>query len=823
MMQDDRRHLELKGFARPESFLPPGGGGKAALPPVNRARHGHALLNQLSRLKEEAVPLLEEQHSHAILEPGLRLEFRSPPGIELAFESLARRQQGIEVLNVRREGERTFATVFVPERKLGHFETLVRDYLEKDTEPSKEHPEGHPKNQALVETIQEIRQAALLSLWTDSPELLPASEEEVISWEVWLPLRRKGEKALSHFQQLAGDLGFKVVPGILHFLERWVFLMRGSRGQMTRSMRLLNTIAELRRAKEGADFFDTLAPLEQGAWLDELRSRCHVTGGGNSPHICLLDTGVNRGHPLLQPVLRREDLHSVEPGWGTADEAGHGSGMAGLAVYGDLTEVLASRAPVFIDHRLESVKLLRRDGDNDGASYGWLTEEAVARPEIQAPYRPRVFAMAVTATDSRDRGRPSAWSAAIDGLAADIHNDARSPRLMVQAGGNVSDNGVWFHYPASNATDGIHDPGQAWNALTVGAYTEKTRVAPGYTAIAAEGALSPFSTTSLTWDKVWPLKPDVVFEGGNAAKDRSTAYTMADLSLLTTHYRPEERSFTTFEASSAATALAARMAAQLMAHYPDFWPETIRALMVHSAEWTPAMRDMLLVGSTDKQRYGHLLRHCGFGVPNVTRAMWSAGNSLTLVAQDTLQPFEKRNGSVSVRDMNLYDLPWPIDELQRLGATPVTMRVTLSYFIEPNPGVLGFRGPDRYASHGLRFQVRRPTETTKAFRARINKLAQDEEEGVRSGEKTDPDWILGSNLRHHGSLHGDIWQGEAAKLAQLGVLGVFPVSGWWKSRAFLKRYENKARYALIVSIQAPEVEVDLYNVVKQKILTEVYA
>ncbi len=31
-------------------------------------------------------------------------------------------------------------------------------------------------------------------------------------------------------------------------------------------------------------------------------------------------------------------------------------------------------------------------------------------------------------------------------------------------------------YPDPNLTDGVHDPAQAWNALTVGGYTEKALV-----------------------------------------------------------------------------------------------------------------------------------------------------------------------------------------------------------------------------------------------------------------------------------------------------------------------------------------------------------
>ena len=398
-----------------------------------------------------------------------------------------------------------------------------------------------------------------------------------------------------------------------------------------------------------------------------------------------------------------------------------------------------------------------------------------------------------------------------------------APRLLIVSAGNVPKPGDWNHYPHSNETDGIHDPAQAWNALTVGACTDLVRIsepdAGGYAPIAPKGGLSPFSTTSLIWEKHWPLKPDVVLEGGNAAKDRLGAAWMPSLSLLTTHHRSMDRLFTTTNATSAATALASRLAAQVMAAYPDLWPETVRALIVHSAEWTDAMKDMFLpVGSSaTKADYLRLLRRCGFGVPNLDRALWSVANSLTMIVQESLNPFKREQSKQpTLRDMHLHNLPWPRDVLESLGETRVEMRVTLSYFIEPNPSRRGVRSRYRYQSHGLRFDVKRPRETTDAFRKRINLAARDEEEGT-GGRDTDPSWLIGTNQRHRGSLHGDIWQGTAVELASRAAIAVYPALGWWKTRPALERYDRQARYALVVGIRAPETDVDLYTEVANRI------
>ena len=132
--------------------------------------------------------------------------------------------------------------------------------------------------------------------------------------------------------------------------------------------------------------------------------------------------------------------------------------------------------------------------------------------------RKRVYCMAITATDSRDReeGRLF-WSAAVDALAAGV-GDERKRFFMLSAGS--AEPSYRSNYPNSNFTDGIHDPAQAWNALTVGGYTDKALVDarryPNWAPLAPRGDLSPSSCTSITWGK-WPLKPDIVLEAGNMA------------------------------------------------------------------------------------------------------------------------------------------------------------------------------------------------------------------------------------------------------------------------------------------------------------------
>ena len=113
--------------------------------------------------------------------------------------------------------------------------------------------------------------------------------------------------------------------------------------------------------------------------------------------------------------------------------------------------------------------------------------------------------------------------------------------------------------------------------------------------------------------------------------------------------------------------------------------------------------------------------------------------------------------------------------------------------------------------------MKRPLESVDEFRSRINVAARDEEEGTRRAQGSDPEWLIGKQTRHRGSLHADIWRGSAADLASRGSLAVYPAVGWWKTRQALERYDQTARYALVVSIKAPEVDVDLRTEVANQI------
>jgi hypothetical protein len=533
----------------------------------------------------------------------------------------------------------------------------------------------------------------------------------------------------------ARDIGFEVVSNPLVFVDRTIVLVRGSREQLARGADLLGIIAEVRKAKVTADFFSALTPAEQHEWSDELLQRLTPPPPG-APAVGLLDTGVNHAHPLLAPVMADGDVHTLKPPWGVHDTHpdGHGTQMAGLAIYGDLSPMLDSTEAVELTHGVQSLKLIHPTDPHREELYGAVTIEAVSRLEIDAARR-RVYCMAITA-DDRDRGRPSSWSAAIDNLACGAINDTQ--RLIIISTGNV-EQADRIHYPAYNETAGVQDPAQAWNALTVGGYTEKALVDqdenPGWTALAAHGDLAPASRTSMTWPKSrkTPLKPDIVMEAGNMGQPPGAGAPdfLDELQLLTSNrqFAAGQRPFVTFQDTSAASALAANLATRLLARYPHFTPKALRGFMVHASRWTPAMiaRATDLQGRVDIER---LLRTFGYGTPNLEALFYSANNVLTLIADDTLQPYFKDpdGGGIKTHDIKYHSLPWPREALLALPLdTQIEMRVTLSYFVEPSPGERGWDRKYGYPSHGLRFKVKRASETLSEFKLRINAHDREDE------------------------------------------------------------------------------------------------
>ena len=228
--------------------------------------------------------------------------------------------------------------------------------------------------------------------------------------------------------------------------------------------------------------------------------------------------------------------------------------------------------------------------------------------------------------------------------------------------------------------------------------------------------------------------------------------------------------------------------------------------------------------ANDKKTKGRrdLLHICGYGIPDLKRAIQCYSNSVNMVIQGEIQPFIEHDNQVSMNEMHLHRIPWPKKVLQSLSETPVEMRVTLSYFIEPGPGEKGWKDRYRYPSASLRFDVINDNETVEDFKKRINVRMRGEDTKDRGDGSSGSDrWFLGTANRDVGSIHSDTISCSAVDLCNANYIAIYPVVGWWRERSYLGKCDSQMRYSLVVSISSPRNDIDLYTPIVTQIATTV--
>lgn len=727
------RFVDLKQYQRPKRKIGSKDLGRET------ERHAEDLKRDLATAWANADGIIAEREGAFAGEPGRYIDFDTLPGQPLP--NLDWNSKGIRLASASRAADGIAkGTIYVPNESRSFLDEKLDEYKTKRGE------KGRPSHEARFMAIEHFRAARLESLWVDRRPIPDAGT--MAWWECWCWPDR-----VANLDAKAAAAGVMVGDGRLHFAEREVVFLYTDRALLGRIVASCDAVAELRLGHDNAAFFTSgKGRADQNGWVASAAARLHLGKNCDIVAVCMLDTGINRGHPLLAPLISKDDLHSVREAWGVDDDHGHGTEMSGLAIYGNLTTVLPSTNPIALNYALEGVKLLPPAGfpATEPQSYGLVTQQAILRPEIARPDRSRVYCMAVTQPDVYGP-RATSWSAALDTsiFGGDDLSDLHQ-RLICVSAGNLPD-GLKHAELEDWDTYEVEDPAHAWNALTVGGYTQMGPITDhGYDhwECAAElGALSPYSRVSANWYRgVSPIKPELVLEAGNKGidtADTSKVSGIDSLSLLTTNRDPITGPLTLAWATSAATAQLAGMAAEILADDPGLWPESVRALLVHSAKWTPPMETALL-GTNLKSERLMMLRRFGYGVPDKSRALRSASNSLALLAQQEIQPFVRQRGEQAhLNKAHFYNLPWPTDTLLELGAHQVRLRVTLSYFIEPNPSADAPLSPARYRSAGLRFDVRRRNETQARFEARVNALAADvEDEEDLLGDAADPGRLL---------------------------------------------------------------------------------
>jgi hypothetical protein len=751
------------------------------LPARKADAHSQALLNQLDTAlapSSAGEPALGA-NAAVDLAPGI-----APDPVQLAKGTAAYVDAG-----------ESAAVVYFPDAK----GKTLRRKLSQYGDPAKVVASGAPRNNKLVAPIEQIRRPTLADLsdpWDLESEL--QSSAGTLWVELWTPGGRFGKAELrdaiqSAIDEFARDHGGSDGVARYEAAEHDIYLVELSND----GIRLLPTEvpavtsihqpsqARLERVAQdvvGAVIAkDAIAPLPDSALT-----------------VAVMDTGIAEDHPLLERTLVAPGV-SVVPGITSAQDGypqGHGTGMAGAAAYRELADDVARGGPVSPRCGIANVRLWNND---PAAFWASRTEEAVAEADAMPG---KVAANLLCLSSGRRPPSPrTSWSFAVDRLA---YNEGAG-RLICVAAGNVPAEGDPQAYPATNQAAEIHDPAQAVNALTVGGYTDLDALGTGRAGlvpIARAGELSPHTTTGTLNS---PIKPDVLMEAGNACPDGSLANSgIEELSVLTTSSRHASgRHLESDHGTSIATATLAGLAGEIATANPARRPETIRALIVNSAVWPAALKSQL-PDRTER------LRCAGYGVPRPERAFASTSSRATLVHEGRMAPYSAEG---KLDALHLLRLPFPHDELLALGDAPVSLAVTLSYFVEPHE-----TRTTRYAGAWLQWDLQRQSESDADFLARINERDRDPEAPPDPSERWK--WEIGTQARRRGSVQGDRLEIEAAALAGDLFVGVFPAGGWWKDH-MKDRAGREIPYAMVITIDAGDADIDLYSLIKARIPVDV--
>lgn len=388
------------------------------------------------------------------------------------------------------------------------------------------------------------------------------------------------------------------------------------------------------------------------------------------PRVCVLDSGITPLHPLLANNVGGYEAVLTGTSSG-ADENGHGTMVAGIAVFGDVRAgyqagQFESEVTVF------SARILNSENRFDDDQL-IVTQMDRAFETFKAdPYGCRVFNISIG--DDRPwfrySRRQSLWAECLDQLArkhkvlivvsAGNHGmgDARNTRQSEE----VLDE--YPHYLFQDEECGLAEPATAAIAVTVGGVAVDDRPSVGNSSedllrrpVASFGQPYPGTRVGPTAE-IWPaIKPEFVASAGNGLFTgessrrliRSDDGSMAVMSFA--HDWATEGSLFRFENGTSYAAPRVSRIAALVWHRlretfeEDVDPNTVRAVLATAASQPQQTVDLIQPIYEDQG----VRRVCGYGVIDEDFALNTGDRRVTLVAQ----------GRIPIDTIQIYALPIP--------------------------------------------------------------------------------------------------------------------------------------------------------------------
>jgi hypothetical protein len=511
-----------------------------------------------------------------------------------------------------------------------------------------------------------------------------------------------------------------------------------------------------------------------------------------APQLCIIDSGLIEGHPLLEGAVigarsksYPDTLGSPIPAAGT-DAARHGTAVAGVALYGDLDRCVLSKTfepgAAIINARILD--------DNNKLAHDRM------------PYiRDIVEGLAKTCRIFNLSFGLEAAGSALSPYAADLDALVRErDAIIIVAAGNEHPEGKYPQpsllppHPAHLLEDGLEvlRPAEALNVLTVGSITTHKDPHPGNAAIrgaAGKRTSSPFTRAGALQGVV---KPDLVEEGGDLAidtqLDRWTRNPGLRIPTTGPEYATSGKLFTYSDGTSIAAPKVAHLVARLMAAMPEVSANLVRALLVNSASYPEG------VESYSKEQK---LRLCGFGVPDLDRAMHCTDSRATLYFA----------GEIEIDAVHLFEIPVPDELTTSKGKKRIT--VTVAY--DPPVSALEQVRP---AGINLTWKVAKANVEDSVIEAAI--AAEAEQELADAGEKPKKKKVFEAGTisrrpQQRGTVQKNVFEwsrnvsGNAWRLALTA-----------KATRAAHAHE-KQRYAVVVTVEHTSAPIAVYQAIRARL------
>ena len=240
---------------------------------------------------------------------GVYIQIKGKEGYELITKSLENVTQHVRLYNVHNdENGVTSSTVFIPSNKKEFFLKKINKY--KDIEGAEK----------VIGTIESIYLALVEALWIGNKSSIPI---HVPSWcEIWLmfEVNEDSNVVVEEFFSICRKHGITYKEQMIVFPERIVVGAKANKNQLSILQIESSRVTEIRKMATPTSDYLELPKADQLLFIDDLIKRLDLSKISNTS-VCLIDTGVNNGYPLLEPVLDDRNMHTVDPNKGVHDTA----------------------------------------------------------------------------------------------------------------------------------------------------------------------------------------------------------------------------------------------------------------------------------------------------------------------------------------------------------------------------------------------------------------------------------------------------------------------------------------------------------------------